>query len=63
MIKVKIYLSIIVTFSIFQLNAINYSGAGILPYARNPQDKKLYFLFSQEAFGQNKGKWAEAIYF
>lgn len=42
-----------------QIYALTYFGAGVLPYAVNPNDNKVYFLFSREAFGKDRGTWAD----
>lgn len=36
-----------------------YHGGGVLPYAINPKNKEVYFLFSKEAFGKYKGQWSD----
>jgi hypothetical protein len=52
-------MGILLTLLIIPLELFAVAGAGVLPYAFNPKDKKMYFLFSREAFGQHKGSWAD----
>src|SRR5262245_55624875 len=40
-------------------NAITYHGGGVLPYAVNPKNNKVYFLFAQEGHGASRGYWAD----
>lgn len=59
--NLKLVFKLLVTAIMFvaPVAAITYHGGGGFPYAIDPVTGRVYFAFSREAHGSDKGKWAD----